>query len=187
MYVSSRPRCRGCPRGRIEDRVVYDASMIGGGWFFFSLTDEYNRIHWVIGEGRGTRCGERGLFEREDRSIFGIEEGRGNRGSKTLRSAHKYVNAIQEDNEPLKVVHRRRTGSCVPANLIAVVFTMMVSDEWRERIFREICLRVFIEILLSPFVYSILFHSPPLSRYPPSTLKIETNERGWNLKLRIIS
>lgn len=58
---------------------------------------------------------------------FGIDDGRGNRGSKTLRSAHKYVNAIQEDNEPLKVVQRRLSGSCVPANLIAVVFTGRVN------------------------------------------------------------
>lgn len=48
---------------------------------------------------------------------------RGNRGSKsagTLRSAHKYANTIQEDNEALKVV-QQRSSCCVPANLIAVV------------------------------------------------------------------
>lgn len=39
---------------------------------------------------------------------------------RTLRSAHKYVNAIQEDNEALKVV-QRRSGSCVPANSPPVV------------------------------------------------------------------
>lgn len=41
-------------------------------------------------------------------------------GIGTLRSAHKYVNAIQEDNEALKVV-QPRSGSCVPANSSSVV------------------------------------------------------------------
>lgn len=104
--TSSRlPKGRG--GGRIRDRVVYDASSI----FSSSWKDEDRKDRTRVINGRGG----------EDR--FRIDDGRGNRGSKTLRSAHKYVNAIQEDNEPLKVVQRRLSGSCVPANLIAVVFT----------------------------------------------------------------
>lgn len=53
---------------------------------------------------------------------FGIDDAAGmeSKSAGILRSAHKYVNAIQVDNEALKVV-RRRSCSCVPANSIAVV------------------------------------------------------------------
>ena len=87
---------------------------------------------------------------------FGIDDGRGNRGSKTLRSAHKYVNAIQEDNEPLKVVQRRLSGSCVPANLIAVVFTGRVNpipEGNSSRFLEEIFFRSILYALLYPLLF----------------------------------
>lgn len=111
MYVSSRPRRRrDCQKGEEEGESEI-------AWCMTRFASSIFSSSW---KGRI----ELGLStEEEGRIDFGIDDGRGNRGSKTLRSAHKYVNAIQEDNEPLKVVQRRLSGSCVPANLIAVVFT----------------------------------------------------------------
>lgn len=112
MYVSSRPRRRrDCQKGEEEGESEI-------AWCMTLLLFFRHR-----GKTRIGRIELRLSTEEEGRIDFGIDDGRGNRGSKTLRSAHKYVNAIQEDNEPLKVVQRRLSGSCVPANLIAVVFT----------------------------------------------------------------
>lgn len=114
MYVSSRPRCRrDCQKGEEEgeSEIAWCMTRFASSIFSSSWKDEDRKDRTRVINGRGG----------EDR--FRIDDGRGNRGSKTLRSAHKYVNAIQEDNEPLKVVQRRLSGSCVPANLIAVVFT----------------------------------------------------------------
>lgn len=139
MYVSTRPRCRrDCQKGE-GDRVVYDA-------FASSLSRWKDAVVGMIEFGLSTG---RGID-------FGIDDGRGNRGSKTLRSAHKYVNAIQEDNEPLKVVQRRLSGSCVPANLIAVVFTGRVNpipEGNSSRFLEEIFFRSILYALLYPLLF----------------------------------
>lgn len=116
MYVSSRPRRRrDCQKGEEEgeSEIAWCMTRFASSIFSSSWKDEDRKDRTINGLST----------EEEGRIDFGIDDGRGNRGSKTLRSAHKYVNAIQEDNEPLKVVQRRLSGSCVPANLIAVVFT----------------------------------------------------------------
>lgn len=104
---------RDCQKGEEEgeSEIAWCMTRFASSIFSSSWKDEDRKDRTRVINGRGG----------EDR--FRIDDGRGNRGSKTLRSAHKYVNAIQEDNEPLKVVQRRLSGSCVPANLIAVVFT----------------------------------------------------------------